>query len=88
MTVSASTSSAVKIAEITKDEKLFIYGANSAGFNDVNNCFSFVSEEKIKVHGNYLALLSLDSPETVPNAYCYKGLFKGCTGLTKAINIP
>lgn len=78
----------MEIAEITKDEKLFVCGNNSTGLNDISTCLSFVSEQNVKVYGKYLALVSLDSTESIPNAYCFKGLFKGCTGLINALELP
>lgn len=88
MTVADATSDPVAIAEIGKNEKLFVYGDNLSGFNDADSCLSFVSEQNIKVHGNFSALISLDSSETIPNPYCFKGLFKGCSGLSNTLELP
>lgn len=85
-------------------ETLYLKGDNQNGFSvvvenwtGVTYSFGGMNEDgngstgKFECHGNIMSLLYSDEFEdktTIPNAYCFSGLFADCSSLTTAPKLP
>ena len=75
---------------INSDGALYIRGYNPDGFSALNTHFSFVIKgDKVSCSGNIMSLIDYNNlPDVIPNAYCFYGLFEGCTALKTAPELP
>ena len=78
---------------INKSDTLYIRGNNPNGFNRgraVDKYCSFVMEGgKVRCSGNIMSLIDYKNlPDVIPCEYCFYGLFKDCTALTTAPELP
>ena len=72
-------------------DTLYIRGNNPSCFSfDPLSYYSFVIEgDKVSCSGNIMSLIDYKNlPDTIPNDYCFYGLFENCTALTSAPELP
>jgi hypothetical protein len=66
-------------------------GNNSNGFSNTSSYNRFKMTGKIGASGNIMSLLYEDEFEgklTIPCSYCYQCMFRGCTSLVTAPELP
>ena len=76
---------------VNSGDALYIRGNNPSGFNSSPEAYySFVIEgDKVSCSGNIMSLIDYKNlPDTIPNNYCFYGLFENCTALTTAPELP
>ena len=78
---------------INSGDILYIRGNNPNGFNRgsaVNKYCSFeMNGGKVRCYGNIMSLIDYKNlPNIIPCEYCFYGLFKDCTALTTAPELP
>ena len=73
-----------------KGDKVQLRGNNPAGFSKNNEIRSYFSMTgSIAASGNVMSLIDVTCESvTIPNAYCFYALFKNCTSLTQAPDLP
>ena len=70
------------------NKKLYLRGKNNTTFY-TSNGVKFVLSEKAGCYGNINTLLDYENPPTTINTtYCYREMFKNCTSLTSAPELP
>ena len=76
---------------VNSGDALYIRGNNPSGFNSSPEAYySFVIEgDKVSCSGNIMSLIDYKNlPDTIPNDYCFYGLFENCNALTTAPELP
>ena len=71
-------------------ERVFFKGSNSKGFsfND-DNYTTFIMEGSVSASGSVMSLIDgKGTSTTIPNSNCFRCLFKDCSSLTKAPELP
>ena len=64
-------------------------GGNTAMASSINDCNNFsIITGRIAASGNIMSLLNGVSPDSIIATYCYYGMFKGCTSLAQAPELP
>ncbi len=73
-----------------KGDKALLRGDNPEGFSKGSNKYSsFTMTGKIAASGSVMSLIDgTDETLVVPADYCFYSLFKGCTSLTQAPELP
>ena len=71
----------------------FVYLAAGEGGNETfgssaSNYHKFVINGLVAASGDITSLISFDLEHTTLANYCYRGMFSGCTGLTRAPDLP
>ena len=84
--------------ELLASETVYMRGNNPDGFSKLNLdentgiCHMFMfGDGKIECHGNIMSLLygyGFEDKYTIPRDCCFFGLFRGCTSLTTAPELP
>ena len=70
------------------NKKLYLRGKNNTKFY-TSNGVKFVLSEKAGCYGNINTLLDYENPPTtIDTTYCYREMFKNCTSLTTAPELP
>ena len=69
---------------------MYVVGINNSGFSDESRCGKFAITGDIEIEGSVAGLIDFtkDDLVEVPNNYCFKSLFEGCSGLAKAPYVP
>ncbi len=73
------------------NQTLYIRGYNSEGFSySIDDYYSFVIEgDKVSCSGNIMSLIDYKNlPDAIPGYCCFYGLFKDCSSLTTAPELP
>ena len=76
---------------INKDDTLYIRGNNLSSFSfSLETYYTFIIEgDKVSCSGNIMSLIDYKNmPSIIPCEYCFYGLFKDCTALTSAPELP
>ena len=78
---------------INSGDILYIRGYNPDGFsywNEDKTYYNFIIEgDKVSCSGNIMSLIDYKKmPNIIPCEYCFYGLFKDCTALTTAPELP
>ena len=78
---------------INSGDILYIRGNNPNGFNRGRTVDKYCSSEmkggKVRCYGNIMSLIDYKNlPNIIPCEYCFYGLFKDCTALTTAPELP
>ena len=73
-----------------KGDKALLRGNNPEGFSkDIKICSSFTMTGKIAASGSVMSLIDGTGLSTeIPNEYCFCRLFRACTSLTRAPELP
>ena len=86
----ATGTGTIKLAK--KDMKVYFRNASAtatAFSNSASDYFQFEVQGSAAASGNVMSLVDKNFTATaIPNAYCFYGLFSGCTGLTSAPELP
>lgn len=69
-------------------DKVYFYGDNPNGVSTSRNAYSSfkTTNGSCTVSGNIMSLIHYSCPNTIPNAYCFNGLFQSTT-ITSAANL-
>ena len=81
---------------IRQGDTLYVRGNNPSGFNSYNKdtkTYKFykfrINGDKVSCSGNIMSLIDYKNlPDTIPNDYCFYGLFENCNALTSAPELP
>lgn len=74
---------------LTTGSILYMRGMNVDGFNSSGHISSFTMTGKVKCYGNIMKLIDYTrNLTTIPNQFCFYGLFEGCKSLVKAPQLP
>ena len=76
---------------LNSGDALYIRGNNPSGFNSSPEVYyTFIIEgDKVSCSGNIMSLINYtNTPNVIPNDYCFYGLFENCTALTTAPELP
>ena len=76
---------------INQGDALYIRGNNPNGFSSVPSAYyTFIIEgDNVSCSGNIMSLINYtNTPNIIPNDYCFYGLFENCTSLTTAPELP
>ena len=75
---------------INQSDALYIRGDNPYGFCRNDEFYTFIIKgDKVSCSGNIMSLIDYRTlPNVIPNSFCFCGLFKNCTALTTAPELP
>ena len=75
---------------INQGDALYIRGDNPYGFCRNDEFYTFIIKgDKVNCSGNIMSLIDYRTlPNVIPNSFCFCGLFKNCTALTTAPELP
>ena len=76
---------------LNSGDTLYIRGNNPSCFSfDPLSYYAFVIKgDNVSCSGNIMSLIDYKNlPDTIPNDYCFYGLFENCTALTTAPELP
>ena len=69
-------------------DKVYFQG-NNESFNQADAWLTFQSDGPVEAGGNIMSLLDTSlQARTIPNEYCFRNLFAGCTSLTTPPALP
>ena len=91
--VNFSTATGTGTIKLAK-QGLRVYFRNASAIatafsNSSSDYFQFEVQGSAAASGNVMSLVDKSlAATTIPNAYCFYGLFSGCTGLTEAPKLP
>ena len=75
---------------INQGDALYIRGDNPYGYCRNDEFYTFIIKgDKVSCSGNIMSLIDYRTlPNVIPNSFCFCGLFKNCTALTSAPELP
>ena len=72
-----------------KGDKALLKGDNPKGFSNRENYSSFTMTGKVAASGSVMSLIDgVELSTEIPNGYCFCRLFRNCTSLTQAPELP
>lgn len=73
---------------LSYNERVWMKGTFDTMATSDTNYSNFSMTGKIAASGSVMELLSTANKNTIPNPWCFRGLFQGCTGLTTSPKLP